>query len=87
MRDAAVAGLKVLGETAAIAVLESYRGRVSDQDGSDVDRAIRALRAAAQPPKKAKDDDMEALREQFRKLDDAVGELQARVDAADEGAQ
>ena len=84
MQKGAVAGLRALGETAAIPALESFKRRVSDQEGADVDRAIDALRAAAKPPAKAKDEALDELRTTVRKLGEDLDKLRAEFEAGRE---
>ena len=81
VREAAMAGLRTLGEASAIAALSAYRDRISDQGRADVDRAITALQAAATPGAKAKDEAVEELRKQVRSLSETVETLKARMEA------
>jgi aminopeptidase N len=81
VRSAAMAGLRALGEAAAIPALLAYRQRLSDQEQADVDRAVAALRAAVSPPAKAKDEALDELRTQLRTLAEAVDKLQAQAKA------
>ena len=81
VRQAAMAGLRALGESGAIGALLAYRERVSAQEQADVDRVVAAIRAVERPEAKAKDEALEELRGQLRKLGESVDKLQARADA------
>jgi aminopeptidase N len=81
VRDAATAGLVALGEPAAIGALEAHKGTLSDQEAADIDRKVAALRAAAAAKDPtAKDEAMDELRKQVRKLEDSLEKLTARVE-------
>ncbi len=81
VREGAMTGLAALGEPAAIGALELYKLRLSDQDRATVNRTVAGLRAVGAKKPGAKDEALDGLRKTVRKLEDALEQLTARVDA------
>jgi hypothetical protein len=79
-RHGAVAGLRTLGDRAAIGALEAYQAGLSHQESVGVDHAIAAIRRAAKPPAKVGEAELEELRSDLRKLREAVDGLRAKVE-------
>ncbi len=80
VRTGAVGGLAALGEPSAIGALTAYRAGISDQEKVSADRAMAAIRGAQKPKVPALEKQVDELREKLRKLEDAVGKLEATKD-------
>lgn len=80
VQKAAATGLVRLGATSAIGKLHAFKATVSDQEATDIDAQIRAIRASAKPKAKADEKEMDKLRDKLRKLEDRLEKLEASND-------
>lgn len=76
-RKSALSGLQTAGATEAVSGIEAWGRGLSDQERTDVKRALRAIRASAKPKAKEVEKQLEEFRETVRKLNDRVEKLEA----------
>jgi len=78
VRQAAVTGLRVLGDAEGIGPLVAYRQGLSDQEKVFVDRAVQALRDASRPRAAALEKQLGEVREELRRLEGRLTTLEGR---------
>ncbi|MBN1944379.1 MAG: HEAT repeat domain-containing protein [Bradymonadales bacterium] len=81
VRMEAVRGLATLADGRAIPALEAFGAGLSEQDRSQVNAALNALRQGEKPRAEALEKQIERLEDKLRKLEDTLRKLEAKQDA------
>ncbi|MEZ5993556.1 MAG: M1 family aminopeptidase [Planctomycetota bacterium] len=77
----AVAGLRGAGATEALGAIQAYGNALSEQEQTDIKRAMAGIRASAKPKSAGVDKQLDEFRETVRKLNDRIEKLESRLDS------
>ncbi len=81
VRGAAVGALQTMRAGEAVGALEAYRGTLSDQERTRIDRALRGMRGGDDPKVTELEKQLDELQTKLRDLQSTLQRMEARVDA------